>query len=172
MIGASTFICLSAIRWSITFDLIIINWNAVVKEDGSGSQQTFVAVGVVRLFVVVADDDVVEEGDTEDFRGFPEPFCDAVVLFGRGRVAGRVVVDGDDGRAVGADGGPENFAGMDQAGVEEADSDGFGTDDMVFGVEEDNFEAFLVVHPHLVEHEVDNVGGGADDEFVRFPECV
>ena len=75
-----------------------------------------------------------EQFDAKNGAGFLEAFGDFVVVFRRRGVAGRMIMYSDNGRAVGLHRRAKNFPRMHQTRVENADADGVGADEPVFGV--------------------------------------
>lgn len=112
--------------------------------------------------LLVADDDVVEDLDVEEFAGGDELAGDMNVFGGGGGVAGGVVVGDDDGGGVVAEGGAEEFADAEDGAVEATDVDGGGVEDAVAGIEEEEAEVFLFEEGHFGHEEVGGVDGGGD----------
>lgn len=108
---------------------------------------------------VAAEDDVVQDLDADDAAGFDELAGGLEVFGGGGGVARGMVVGDDDGRGGHADGLAEDFAGVGEAGVEDALGDFHGrAAEAVFLVEGEDPDDFLV----------EMCGGGFEDgEDVR-----
>ena len=71
----------------------------------------------------VANDDVIADGDAEKLASADESTRELDVVDARCRVAAGVIVGDDDGGGVGQNGHLENFARMDERGVELAAAD-------------------------------------------------
>jgi hypothetical protein len=84
---------------------------------------------------LVADNDVVENIDIEDFAGLAESAGDAFVVAGRFGVSGGVVVGDDDGSGPVAERITKHLAWRDERVVDRADRHGCGGDESVLGVE-------------------------------------
>jgi len=61
---------------------------------------------------------VIEERDTDEFSGLPEPRSKNTVLRARRGIAGRVIVGSDEGMSIQEDGWLEHFARMHNAECE------------------------------------------------------
>lgn len=98
------------------------------------------------------DDDVVDDRDSNDLGGLFQAFGDTDVLIaGRGIAAGMVVDDEDTVGSI-ADGGAEDFSGMDEAIPQSADCDLVAFDRNVLCVERHDPEFFLDTFPsHSIE---------------------
>ncbi len=108
---------------------------------------------------------MVENRDANESPGLNEASSDFVVLVGRIEVAGRVIVRDDDCSGVVDDGAAENFARMDQAAIDDADSHDACGRDSVYAVETEREDVLpatgLVAFQDLV-----GVCRGANSDFV------
>lgn len=120
---------------------------------------------------VGSDDDVVNDGDSDDFGGLFQSLGDTDVLIAGRRIAAGMVVNDQDTVGGVADGRAEDFAGMDQAVSKSANGDLMAVDRYVLCVERHNPELFLLAftsHPaEFVQTELDR-GGWAGDPGGRF----
>ena len=80
---------------------------------------------------MVADDDVIEDVDAEEFACCREASRDLVVLWARRRVSAGVIVREDYGRRVREDRRFEHFARMDERRIEGAATDLVVAEDVV-----------------------------------------
>ena len=74
--------------------------------------------------IVFPEDQVVDHLDAEDLSGFDEFPGDLQIILGGLGVAGGVVVSQNDGGCAVKEGLLENFAGVNQAGREDANRNG------------------------------------------------
>lgn len=93
--------------------------------------------------LVGSDDDVVDDGDANDFCGLFQSLGDTDVLIARGGVTAGMVVDDEDTVGSIADGGAEDFAGMDEAIPQSSNCDLMAFDRNVLRVERHDPEFFL-----------------------------
>jgi len=106
------------------------------------SDEAFFAQGTMRGFAA-ADDDVIQYADADDLAGFDQLACNAKILGGWGRVAGRMVVRENDRFGTIADRVTEYFTRMHGGGTYEAKCDQVAGDEFVFRVQAENRECLL-----------------------------
>src|SRR3990172_11925466 len=94
--------------------------------------------------VPFADDHVVHDRDVEHLPAVNQTPRQSLVFIARRRIARGMVVGEDDGLCAAADGGAEDFAGVDDGLVQQAQGDQFDPQDMVLGVEAQNPEVLFV----------------------------
>ena len=112
----------------------------------------------------VADDEVIEQVDVEQFAGGSHVACDLDVVGRWGGIARGMIVYEDDGRAIEAHGLFEDLADAEQRRVEAAHVQGLDFLDAVFGVEADHPQMLLVEVAHFDQHELSGVARGTNLE--------
>ena len=84
----------------------------------------------------LADDDMIQDRDPEQFAGLHEPSRDLQICQARSGIAGRMIVTEDNGLRTGQDRSPKNLARTGVGAVERADAGDVDAENAVFGVEE------------------------------------
>lgn len=93
---------------------------------------------------MIANDDMVQQFNADDRASFHEPLRD-IDVFGRRRgISGWMIVRANNRCGRASDGFAEDFAGVDDGGVEAADKNGLPVHHLVFDVEEQTDEMFLL----------------------------
>lgn len=108
----------------------------------SGVEESAIGEGDV---AIGADDEVVEDGDSDDLAGLLEARCELDVLGGGFGIAAGVVVQQDELDGIFAHGGGEDLLWRQGASVDAALRDLKLFEEAVFLIEHDDPEAFLCV---------------------------
>jgi hypothetical protein len=100
-----------------------------------------VGEAVVAFF---GQNEMIEEGDAEEFTGLAQPFGQDAI-FGTGRdVARRMIMRTEPGAGIHEDERLEDFAGMDNRQVQRAGGDDIDSDELVLGIQATDEELFPV----------------------------
>lgn len=96
------------------------------------------------VVICIAADDVVEDADAEGGAGLNEPDHAVAIIPAWGGISGRVIVQADDGGAVGHDGWIENPTGMNYRSAEAPLTHQVHPDQVVLSIEYQDLEGFAV----------------------------
>ena len=116
---------------------------------------------------VVAENNVVKDGNADEVAGLTEPGGKHTV-FGTGfRFSGGMIVGADDGGAIQENGGFKDFTGMDDAERQGADGNNVDADDGVFGIETGDKELFAIERGKERTEDAGGRAGIAEDKKRR-----
>ena len=105
---------------------------------------------------------MVEEFDVHQFAGGDQVAGDGHVFRAGSRIAGRVVVNHDNGRGVFPDGGTQHLGRTDRAAVHRADVDGAPGHDLIAGIQQQHDQALLGQQLHFGGDQVGGVLGAGN----------
>ena len=111
---------------------------------------------------LIPDNDVIQDVHPDHFSGFNEFVCKGLIFRTGRSVSSRMIMRADDRHREVLEGALEDFADDGAGVVDGALFQVFDGNNTVLGIEEYDFEDFLLKVPHLRHEDINDVFGGFD----------